>query len=76
MLAVGGAAPLSPRSGHPPARRATDPDGITPITAAHKLKPTSGTPQVALVRAGAKFRNGKLVERPDATTDAAADAAA
>ena len=30
---------------------------------------------VALVRAGAKFRNGKLVERPDATTDAAQAAA-
>jgi transposase-like protein len=31
---------------------------------------------VALVRAGAKFRNGKLVERPDATTNTARAAAA
>ncbi len=39
-----------------------------PATAERTSHMTQGPHLVALVRAGARFENGKLVERPDETT--------
>jgi hypothetical protein len=43
------------------------------LAAAGRWRAVTGPHLVALVRAGARFQNGKLIERPDQTPDKEAD---